>query len=252
MSILFPFRRIMSDPFGLPLGLGTRDFVGTLAKVVCRDFSCRFRVYDDLTRIASRYRTDKGVTYYPFHGYTRHYHRFFGPLRHRPITMLEIGLARKRDRHDPRVTCPSLELWAEYFPRATIAGFDIDDFSMVHQQRTRIFRGDQGEERDLLQVTATFPRLDIIIDDGSHASFHQQQALKTLWPYLAPDGIYAIEDLDEQPAGLEASLPESPKTRDLLKNPSVVHRLIAGDADIHLLGSPLRGAADTIAFIIKR
>ena len=252
MSLLSPVRRIMSDPFGLPLGLGKSKLMGAFAKAAFRDVGCRLGCYDDLTCIASRYRTDKGITLYPFHGYTRHYHRVFSPLRHRPIAILEIGVARKRDRHDPRVSCPSLELWAEYFPQATIVGLDIDDFSMVRQQRTTIFRGDQGEERDLRQVTAVFPKLDIIIDDGSHASFHQQQALKTLWPYLTPGGIYAIEDLDEQPVGLEASLPERPKTRDLLKDPSAVHKLIAEDSDIHLFGSPLRGAADTIAFIVKR
>jgi len=241
----------MSLPFGLPLGLDKTAFLHTLAGVVYRDIRCRCRLYDELTRIASKHPTDKGVTFYPFHGYTRHYHSVFNTLRHLPITILEIGLARKRDRNDPRVTCPSLQLWAEYFPYASIVGFDLDDFSMVHQPRTTIFRGDQGNPKDLAQVVARFPRLDIVIDDGSHASFHQQNSLRTLWPYMTSNGIYVIEDLDEQPE-LETSLPNCPKTRDLLKDLPALHQLIDKIGEIRFFDSPLRGVANTMACIVKR
>lgn len=45
--------------------------------------------------------------------------------------------------------------------------------------------------------------MDIIIDDASHASHHQQIALKTLFPYLTAGGYYIIEDLHYQPISLE-------------------------------------------------
>jgi hypothetical protein len=46
--------------------------------------------------------------------------------------------------------------------------------------------------------------LDVIIDDGSHASFDQQMTFREFFPLLADGGWYFIEDLDWQPPG-EAS-----------------------------------------------
>ena len=46
--------------------------------------------------------------------------------------------------------------------------------------------------------------LDVIIDDGSHASFDQQLTLREFFPLLAEGGWYFIEDLDWQPPGEDA------------------------------------------------
>ena len=46
--------------------------------------------------------------------------------------------------------------------------------------------------------------MDVIIDDGSHASFDQQVTLRELFPLLADGGWYFIEDLDWQPPGEDA------------------------------------------------
>lgn len=251
MSILFPLRRALSSPFGIPLGIGKTAFVRVTSAAIYRKLRCNLFLYDDLTRIASKYLTDKGVTFFPFNGYTRQYRDLFDPLRFKPITVLEIGLARKRDRNDPRVTCPSLQLWSEYFPHANILGFDIDDFSMVHLPRTKIFRGDQGKPEDLLKVVAEFPQLHIVIDDGSHASFHQQTSLRTLWKYLAPGGIYAIEDLDVQPPELERSLPCRATTRDLLTDIPALNRIIDEVKSVRFFDSPLRSALETLGCLVK-
>ena len=42
---------------------------------------------------------------------------------------------------------------------------------------------------------------DVIIDDGSHASFDQQQTLREFFPLLSDGGWYFVEDLDWQPPG---------------------------------------------------
>lgn len=52
----------------------------------------------------------------------------------------------------------------------------------------------------------------MIIDDGYHASKHQQITLVSLWETLKPGGIYVIEDLHYQPLK-ETEL----KTRDMLR-----------------------------------
>ena len=52
--------------------------------------------------------------------------------------------------------------------------------------------------------------LDVIIDDGSHASFDEQVTLREFFPLLADGGWYFIEDLDWQPPGEDASTITSP------------------------------------------
>ena len=46
-------------------------------------------------------------------------------------------------------------------------------------------------------------KFDVIIDDASHASHHQQISLGALFPHLNSGGYYIIEDLDWQPNELE-------------------------------------------------
>src|SRR6266478_2575991 len=107
---------------------------------------------DELTCLADRFGSDKG-NLHDAHGYTRIYQRLFGPLRERPITLLEMGLLRPDvdDRRKINATegfsnfakarrAPSLEMWRAFFPNAEIFGFDIDDFSQVRQEGYTILR----------------------------------------------------------------------------------------------------------------
>src|SRR5205807_591636 len=67
---------------------------------------------------------------------------------------------------------------------------------------------------DLSQLFALGP-FDVVIDDASHASAHQQIALACLFPHVVPGGFYFIEDLHWQPASLERV--DVPQTRTLLR-----------------------------------
>jgi len=170
-----------------------------------------------LTRLASRYGSDKGLTTRG-HGYTRVYHHFFHPIRNEVRSLLEIGLQRPR-RHW-RVTkvtdAPSLRMWRRYFPNAFLVGFDIREFAVRDIANCAIICGDQGNQADLARAVAASPEgYDIIIDDGSHASSHQQQSFATLFPCLEPGGYYAIEDLHWQPPDEER--PEVERTVTLFK-----------------------------------
>lgn len=185
---------------------------------------------DPLTRLADQYRTDKGSRAGGHH-YTRVYSELFEHLRNRPVRLLEIGLMgldrrgwddeSLRDRgaahgHD----APSLRLWSHYFPRGEIFGLDFNDFSGVKIPRCRIFRGDASKEEDLLGVLDQIGgQLDIVIDDASHASDHQQISLGTLFPAVAPGGVYIIEDLFYQPADREPA--GAIKTVDMLRRAEV-------------------------------
>ena len=57
---------------------------------------------------------------------------------------------------------------------------------------------------------------DIIIDDGSHASFHQQLAFTILFALLKNDGYYIIEDLLKPPKKIDFEYNPSHTTAELL------------------------------------
>jgi hypothetical protein len=182
-----------------------------------------------LTALANRVGSDKGNWHFHAHDYTRIYEPLFAPLRDQPVRFLEIGLLNAVDRwswtnrHERLAggargaRAPSLEMWLRYFPQATVFGFDINDFSGVQLDRCLIVRGDMGSEADLARlVRETGGRFDIVLEDASHASHHQQIALGFLFEHLVPGGLYMIEDLGEQPAWMER--PDVRKTRDLLRH----------------------------------
>src|SRR5207244_2169141 len=60
---------------------------------------------------------------------------------------------------------------------------------------------DQASREDLSRFAqeSEEPRFRIILDDGSHASSHQQISLGALFPSVEPGGMYLIEDLGWQP-----------------------------------------------------
>lgn len=175
----------------------------------------------DLDRLANKYQSDKGSLYFNAHAYAAVYESYLARIRSSELHLLELGLLR----HDvqalnpdgPYDNTPSLKMWREYLPNAKLVGFDIADFSTAPAlPGVQIVRGDMGDTGDLQRlVEAAGGPFDVIIDDGSHASHHQQIALATLYPYLKPGGLYFIEDLGYQPPQWEK--PDATKTRDMLK-----------------------------------
>jgi hypothetical protein len=111
---------------------------------------------------------------------------------------------------------PSLKMWQAYFPRAEIFGFDIDDFTAVRLDRCTIIQGDMGSVGDLERLVRIIGKpIDILIEDGSHASHHQQISLGSLFRHVRSEGMYVIEDMHWQDPHVER--PEAPKTRDILR-----------------------------------
>lgn len=141
----------------------------------------------DLPRLAAIYGTDK----WDAHWYAKHYARHFRHLRRKKITLLEIGVG---GYEKPRDGGHSLRMWRRYFPNAQIVGLDYFDKSLHAEKRIRIYRGDQSDEKLLRQIVAEVGRPDIIIDDGSHINRHVIKSFEVLFPLLADDGIYAVED----------------------------------------------------------
>jgi len=142
----------------------------------------------DLTGLAKIYKTDKwGVG----HKYTPIYQRWFTGMRHRPIRLLEIGVGGYTK---PLRGGESLRMWKRFFRRGIITGIDLYDKSSLKESRIKIYQGDQTDKDFLLSVHQKEGPFDIIIDDGSHIQSHIITSFESLFPVLAPGGIYVIED----------------------------------------------------------
>ena len=177
----------------------------------------------NLTDLANISGSDKGTTIgAPPHRYSFIYDLIFHELRARPLNFLELGLAIGGPELGGPVSrtadAPSIKMWLEYFPTAHVFGFDISDFSHIENPRFTFVRGDSGSIDDMQRLAVAAPYYDVIIDDASHASYHQQLAFKTLFPHLAKNGLYIIEDLQWQSPFYEKRLPPVPKTAEFLCN----------------------------------
>lgn len=159
----------------------------------------------NLTDLADKYGSDKGSKK---HRYTELYHMLFQPFIDRPITFMEMGLLIGGPEHGitaDRKTkdLPSIRMWLEYFQKAKVIGLDISDFSWFSHDRFSFLRCDMDTRPNIRTATKGLHDLDIIIDDASHASHHQQNAFLTLFPKLRSGGLYIIEDLRWQPETYE-------------------------------------------------
>jgi hypothetical protein len=115
------------------------------------------------------------------------YHRHLVKFRGREVRVVEIGV----------FSGGSLAMWHEYFgPKAFVYGVDIEPACRVYENDwTKIFIGDQSDPAFWRDFKAKVPRVDVVIDDGSHVSHHQITTFEELFPALAPGGVYICEDI---------------------------------------------------------
>jgi hypothetical protein len=154
--------------------------------------------FPDFTSLADRFNTDKNRHTGNRHCYARVYDRLLASRRLSMRRLMEIGLSRWNETE-----VPSVDLWRSYFPFCQVIGLDLKDFSNLHNDRFTSFVCDQSKLDDLRAVAGKIEpgSLDMIIDDGSHASYDEQVTLREFWPLLADGAWYFIEDLDWQPPG---------------------------------------------------
>jgi hypothetical protein len=130
--------------------------------------------------------------------YLTEYERLFGPMRHAPLRLLELGVK----------IGSSLLLWSDYFPNATIVGLDISDKpeDFPTNKRIHFVQGSQDDPVVLDKCAEVAGgQFDIIIDDASHVGRLSASSFSHLFPQLLkPGGFYVIEDI------CTAFLPEFP------------------------------------------
>ena len=141
----------------------------------------------NLNKLAQIYKCDK----WGQHFYTPHYQTHFRKFKYKKIKLLEIGVG---GYHYPNVGGNSLRMWKRYFPFGKIFSVDIYDKSFVEENRIKIFRGGQTDEKVLENMVQQIGQPDIIIDDGSHVNEHVIKSFEYLFPKLKTGGIYVIED----------------------------------------------------------
>lgn len=152
-----------------------------------------------LADYSNQFNSDKGKA----HSYVPFYEKLFEKKRHLNLNILEIGI----------LFGDSLKLWNSYFEHATI--FGIDDFSQPDGQEFHNYM--PVNKNEVLETLKQYPRinplvfdsenkeeiksnlnhlkLDIIIDDASHALDNQINNLTNFLPYLNSDGFYICEDI---------------------------------------------------------
>lgn len=124
----------------------------------------------------------KWIHYFPI------YEKHFKPLTNRPIKMLEIGI----------LDGGSLKMWKDYFhPDSIIVGIDINPECLKHEYDSpniKIRIGDQSDPVFLQSLIDEFGEFDLVLDDGSHHVNHVNKTFQFLFPKIAEDGIFFIED----------------------------------------------------------
>lgn len=116
------------------------------------------------------------------HNYLPLYEQHLEAVRLQPITLLELGV----------LDGASLAMWRQWLPNARIIGLDHNP--PIHVDGCTVIMGEQDDYRTFDQL-AKYSPFDVIIDDASHLSSKTIASFQLLYPYLAPGGLYVIEDL---------------------------------------------------------
>jgi hypothetical protein len=143
---------------------------------------------NNLHLLAYLYGTDK----LGYHNYIQHYERHFKSLRKAKINLLEIGVGAF---DNPNRGGESLRLWKKYFPNARVYGIDIHDKKNLDEPRIKTFQGSQDDPQFLNWVVGQIGDVNIVIDDGSHQNEHVITSFNVLFPLLAANGLYVVEDI---------------------------------------------------------
>ena len=135
----------------------------------------------------SSFLTNDGRLIHKWKHYFPIYERHFRDFVYKPVTFIEIGCGRGG----------SLQMWKRYFgPHARIVGIDIlPECKEFEEDQIEIRIGAQQDRQFLENVIAEFGAPDIVLDDGSHVMSHVIASFQFLYPRVAKNGVYMVEDL---------------------------------------------------------
>jgi SAM-dependent methyltransferase len=171
--------------------------------------------YGELAILCDRYGCNKGSLsksgrhhpYYPMppHTYTEIYEALFAGVRFSAQNIFECGVGTddvsKHGNLSKNYTPgASLRVWRDYFFNAVIWGGDIDKNVLFTEERIRTGYLDQTSPESIAGFfsSAGVKAFDVMLDDGLHTFDAARCLFDHASQYLAPGGIYVIEDLVPQ------------------------------------------------------
>lgn len=117
--------------------------------------------------------------------FLRTYDILLSKYRNTEVSLVEVGVGQGG----------SLLLWKNYLGlKASIYGIDIRS-PIIEEAQIKEFAADQGNREELKHVASLIPKIDILIDDGSHLCSHQINTFEEMFPYVSMGGLYVCEDL---------------------------------------------------------
>lgn len=117
----------------------------------------------------------------------RFYKALLAAMEPSPRSILEIGVKGGG----------STAFWKALFPSATVVGLDLKLrwLSDASGDGVVYLQGDQTDVPRLKEIAGEYGPFDLVIDDGSHVSAHQETTIRALLPHVHPGGFYVIEDI---------------------------------------------------------
>lgn len=137
---------------------------------------------DDLVKI---FEENDGFVIHKCLHYIDIYEKYFAKFRNTDVVILEMGIGHGG----------SLHMWKNYFgEKAKVYGVDKNYFPCINASGIEVIQGLFGDKEFLCSLKDKIPKLDILIDDGSHDSLDQKLIFEELFPHLVDGGIYCCED----------------------------------------------------------
>lgn len=156
----------------------------------------------NLTDLADAAGLDRGSLR---HQYTQLYNMLLQPFRQRKIKVVLVGLDGGLAVETPGAWADAakatLSVWLEFLPKAEFLAIDRAAKAPLDDPRLTYVQCDLEDADEIAE--ALTGKVDVVVDDATHASHHQQNAFCALFPMLSDAGLYIIEDLRGQPASLE-------------------------------------------------
>lgn len=139
------------------------------------------RLWSDFLTNADRPLIHKWKHYFP--AYERHLTRFINT----DVVFLEIGLGAGG----------SSPMWKRFLgPHARIVGIDVrSECKQFEDDQIDVRIGSQSDTAFLSAVIEEFGVPDVVLDDGSHYMRDVNATFDFLYPKMARNGLYMIEDL---------------------------------------------------------
>ena len=144
------------------------------------------------------------------HSYSPEYYNLLNENKNIYKNILEIGIGTNelmKPLCGPNYNVgASLIAWSEFFPNANIFGLDIRKDVLFTDKNISCFFTDQSNESELEKTILEIKNhsesqnltFDLILDDGSHVYEHMVLTFKVLSKYIKINGLYIIEDIQNQ------------------------------------------------------